>query len=449
MVTPTPDTEPDTVGQEPLYRLSKLAQEDPARKFSSIAHLLTPQALREAFASLSRQASAGVDAVTYCDYEGQAHQNIHKLWERLREGTYRVQPLRRIYIPKEDGKQRAISIPALEDKIVQKATVRLLNAIFEPDFLDCSYGARPDRNAHQALDEVGRLVFCQSITHVLELDIVSYFDAIVRGALMEMIEQRISDRSLLRLIGKWINVGVLDQGRLLCSETGIGQGQVISPFLANVYLHNVLDKWFEDVVKPRLRGQAFLVRYMDDAVICFQNDQDAQKVLKVLVRRMEKYGLTLHPSKTRLIEFGRRALLKARKLGSKPKTFDFLGFTHISAWSRRGHYTTRVRTMRKRLRRSLRDVAQWCKANRHRHVREQQAVLSSKLRGHYQYYGRSSNYQCLRQFYQAVCSIWRKWLGRRSRADRLSLATFSRFLKRHPLLLPRITHSWASWRSPI
>lgn len=448
MRAPTPDTEPGLVGQEPLCRLSKLAQEDPACKFSSIAHLLTPQTLMEAFTSLRRQSSAGVDEVTYGDYEGQAEQNIRELWERLRKGTYRAQPLRRIYIPKEDGKQRAISIPALEDKIVQKATVRLLNAIFETDFLDCSYGARPGRNAHQALDEVDRLIFSQSITHVLELDIVSYFDVIVRSALMEMIERRISDRSLLRLIGKWINVGVIDAGRLLCSETGIGQGQVISPFLANVYLHNVLDEWFEDVVKPRLRGRAFLVRYMDDAVICFQNEQDAQRVLRVLSRRMGKYGLTLHPQKTRLIEFGRRALVKARRLGGKPETFDFLGFTHISARSRGGHYTTWVRTMRKRMHRSVREVAQWCKAYRHRPVEEQRAALNAKLRGHYQYYGRSSNYPRMRQFYSAVRRIWGQWLGRRSRAGRFSVQAYRRFLQRHPLLLPRITHRWASLRSP-
>jgi group II intron reverse transcriptase/maturase len=447
MVTPAPDTEPDTVGQESLCRLSQLAQEDPERKFSSIAHLLTPQALMEAFSSLSKRSSAGVDAVTYRDYEEQALQNVRKLWEKLRQGTYRAQPLRRIYIPKEDGKQRAISIPALEDKIVQKAAVRLLNAIFETDFLNCSYGARPGRNAHQALDEVDRLIFRRSITHVLELDIASYFDAIVRSALMDMIERRISDRSLLRLIGKWINVGVIDEGRLCRSETGIGQGQVISPFLANVYLHNVLDLWFEGEVRPRLRGQAFLVRYMDDAVICFQNEDDAQKVLKVLGRRMEKYGLTLHPQKTRLIEFGHRAVTKSRRVGRKPETFDFLGFTHISAWNRNGKYTTWVRTMRKRLHRSIKQAAQWCKANRHRPVAEQQAALNAKLRGHYQYYGRSSNYRLIRRFYQAVRLTWWRSLSRRSRGQ-LSAIAYMRILQRNPLLLPRITHSWVSRRSP-
>src|SRR6266478_67884 len=312
MVTPARDTELDQAGQAPLSRLTELAQEDRARQFSSIAHFLTPEALQEAFLSLRKNASAGVDEVTYQDYERQGEENIQKLWERLKSKTYRAQPLRSIYIPKEDGKsQRAISIPALEDKIVQKATVRLLNAIFESDFLPCSYGSRPGLNAHQALDELDRIIFRESISHVLELDITSYFDAIVRKLLMEMIELRISDQSILRLIGKWIHVGVIDEGRLLVSETGIGQGQVISPFLANVYLHQVLDRWFEDEVKPRLTGKAFVVRYVDDAVICFQNEEDAQKVLTVLAKRFSKYGLTLHPDKTRLVEFGRSALTQA------------------------------------------------------------------------------------------------------------------------------------------
>jgi hypothetical protein len=231
-------SEPAQRSQTPLSRLTELAKQDPKRKFSSIAHLLTPQALHEAFRSLRKDAGAGVDAVTYRDYEKQANGNIEVLWEKLKSKQYRAQPLRRIYIPKEDGKLRAISIPSLEDKIVQKAMVRLLEAIWEVDFLACSYGSRPGRNPHQALDEIDRIIFRESISHVLELDITSYFDAIVRKHLMEKVERRISDSSILRLLGKWINVGVVDDGRLLISETGVGQGQVISPFLANIYLHH-------------------------------------------------------------------------------------------------------------------------------------------------------------------------------------------------------------------
>jgi group II intron reverse transcriptase/maturase len=448
MVTPARDTELDQAGQAPLSRLTELAQEDQARQFSSIAHFLTPTALQEAFRSLRKDASAGVDEVTYEDYERQSEGNIQKLWERLKSKTYRAQPLRRIYIPKEDGSKRAISIPALEDKIVQKATVRLLNAIFEPDFLPCSYGSRPGRNPHQALDELDRILFRESITHVLELDISSYFDAIVRKFLMEMIEQRISDRSILRLIGKWVNVGVIEEGRLLHSETGIGQGQVISPLLANVYLHRVLDRWFEDEVKPRLKGKAFVVRYVDDAVICFQNEEDAQKVLEVLDKRFSKYGLTLHPQKTRLVAFGREALAQAERKGTRPATFDFLGHTHISARGRRGKYMVKVRTMKKRLKRSLTSVAAWCKTHRHAPVKEQQATLNAKLRGHYQYYGRASNYQSLWQFFRAVRNIWRKWLTRRTRGTSLSWDQYQHLLQRHPLVFPRIVHTWVSLRSP-
>jgi RNA-directed DNA polymerase len=449
MVTPARDTELDQAGQAPLSRLTELAQEDRARQFNSIAHFLTPEALQEAFRSLRKNASAGVDEVTHQDYQRQVEENIQKLWERLKSKTYRAQPLRRVYIPKEDGKsRRAISIPALEDKIVQKATVRLLNAIFEPDFLPCSYGSRPGRSPHQALDELDRILFREPISHVLELDITSYFDAIVKKLLMEMIELRISDQSILRLIGKWIHVGVIDEGRLLVSETGIGQGQVISPFLANVYLHRVLDRWFEDEVKPRLTGKAFVVRYVDDAVICFQNEEDAQKVLTVLTKRFSKYGLTLHPDKTRLVEFGRSALIEAERMGKKPATFDFLGVKHISARSRRGTYMVKVKTMKKRLKRSLTAVAAWCKKHRHQPVKEQQATLIAKLRGHYQYYGRASNYWSLRQFYQGVVHIWKKWLNRRTRGTPLTWDTYNRLLQRHPLLKPRITHPWVSLRSP-
>jgi group II intron reverse transcriptase/maturase len=250
-----------------LDRLAELARQEPGRRFHSIAHFLTPKALYEACFSLRKEASAGVDGLTHAEYAQDAYENIRKLHERLKSKTYRAQPLRRIYIPKEDGSQRAISIPALEDKIVQKATVSLLSPIYEQDFLACSYGFRPERGAQEALDEVGRVICTQSTDYVLELDIASYFDSIVREHLMAMIEKRISDASILRLIRKWINVGVIDEGRLLVSNTGTGQGQIISPLLANVYLHVVLDEWFEKEVKPRLKGKAFEVRYADDAAL--------------------------------------------------------------------------------------------------------------------------------------------------------------------------------------
>ncbi len=429
----------------PLNRLTELAREDPQRSFLSIAHLLTPEALDRGFRSLRKEASAGVDGVTYAEYEANAGENLQQLHDRLKNQRYRAQPLRRTYIPKESGEARPISIPALEDKIVQKATVELLNAIYEPDFLECSYGFRPGRNAQQALDAVGRIICRQGTAYVLEADIRGYFDAIVRSQLLELMEKRVRDGSLLRLIRKWINVGVIDNGQLLITETGTGQGQIISPLLANVYLHYVLDEWFETEVKPRLRGRAYEVRYCDDFILCFQYREDAERVLRALAKRFAKYGLSLHPDKTRLIEFGRQAAANARRRGEKkPATFDFLGFTHICARSRRGRFTIHVRTMGKRLRRSLKQISDWCQRHRHDPVAEQGKVLNAKLRGHYQYYGRPTNYHSLWKFHRGVRRIWKKWLNRRTRGKTLNWATYAQLLDRHPLLRPYIAHSWNS-----
>ena len=426
-----------------IDRISELAKEDPTRRFFSIAHLITPEAMYAAFRNLRKDASAGVDGVTYQEYEKDAAGNIRRLHQRLKEGKYQVQPLRRVYIPKENGKQRPISIPALEDKIVQKVVVDLLNAIYEQDFLGCSYGFRPGRGQHQALDEVGRVICTRSTSWVLEIDIQAYFDSIVRDQLIEMIEKRVGDGSVLRLIGKWIKVGVIEEGKLLVSETGTGQGQPISPLLANIFLHHVLDKWFEEVVRPRLEGEAHEIRFADDAILCFERKEDAEKVLRVLPKRFAKYGLTLHPEKTRLIEFGRFAAGSAKRRGEKPATFDFLGFTHIGARSRKGKFTVHVKTIAKRLRRGLKAVADWCREHRHDPVSTQQQTLNAKLRGHYQYYGRPTNYRSLVQFYRRVRRLWRTWLGRRTRGRWLTWERYVQILRQHPLLRPRITHSWA------
>lgn len=427
-----------------LDRIAEMARQDAGRKFHSIAHFLTKEALWEAFASLRKDAAAGVDGVTYAEYEEHLVENVCALHAKLTSKTYRAQPLRRIYIDKEDGRKRPISIPALVDKIVQRATVTLLNAIFEQDFLDCSYGFRPRRSAHDALDEVDRVIYRRPIEYVLELDIVSYFDSIVREQLMEMVERRVSDASILRLIGKWINTGVIDDGRLLTSETGTGQGQIISPLLANIFLHHVLDVWFEEEVKPRLKGQAYEIRYADDALLCFEHREDAQRVLEVLPKRFAKFGLQLHPDKTRLVEFGRRAHGRAQRMKTKTATFDFLGFTHRAGTSRKGTFTVQVGTMKKRLKRGLKAIADWCRQHLHDPVDYQQRMLTAKLRGHYQYYGRPSNSRSLGKFFRAVCRLWRQWLNRRTRGRHLSWPIFNKLLARFPLLRPRITHAWPS-----
>lgn len=428
-----------------LSRIAELARQDAGRKFYSIAHFLSTEALWEAFDKLRKDAAAGVDGVTYADYEEHLVENLIKLHEKLKSKSYRAQPLRRIYIDKEDGRKRPISIPCLEDKIVQRATVELLNAIFEQDFLDCSYGFRTGRSAHEALDAVRRVICMRQTEYVLELDICSYFDSMVRKQLMEMVERRVSDASILGLIGKWINIGVVDDGRLLESETGTGQGQVISPLLANIYLHHVLDVWFEEEVKPRLRGQAYEIRYADDGLLCFQFKQDAERVLEVLPKRFAKYGLTLHPQKTRLVKFGRSAYYQVKRTKTKTATFDFLGFTHRCATSRKGKFVVHVSTMKTRLRRGLLAIAAWCREHMHTPLDYQQQMLNAKLRGHYQYYGRPTNYRSLKKFVYTVRRIWRGWLARRTRGRSLSWQRFTRILARYPLLRPRITQAWPVW----
>lgn len=427
-----------------LSRLAELAREDRARQFTAIAHLLTPAALAQALASLRREASAGVDGVTYQEYAPEAPARLAALHARLKNQQYRAQPLRRGYIPKENGNRRPIAIPALEDKIVQKATVTLLNAIYEQDFLECSYGCRPGRSPHQALDQLAGVICRGRVGYVLEADLVGYFDAVVRKQLLEMVERRIKDGSILRLIRKWLHAGILAEGRLLHPKTGTGQGEVISPLLANIYLHYVLDEWLETEVKPRLRGAAYAIRYMDDFVLCFQYREDAERVLQVLPRRFGKYGLTLHPEKTRRLAFGRAALEQAEERGTgKPATFDFLGFTHIATWSRQGRFTIHLRTARKRYRRSVAAVMAWCREHLHELVGVQAAMLNAKLRGHYEYYGRPTNYRRLWQFFRAVRRIWRRWLNRRTRVPALDWPAYAGLLGRHPLLRPRITHPWA------
>jgi group II intron reverse transcriptase/maturase len=432
-----------------LNRIAKLAKEDKRRQFFSIAHLLDEWALLWGFRHLRKDASPGVDGVTYEEYRKDAWRRIQDLHKRLRSKRYQVQPLRRTYIPKEGGAERPISIPCLEDKIVQKAVVELLNAIYEQDFLECSYGFRPGRSPHDALDQVGRVLCRRKVSYVLEADICGYFDAIARDKLMEIIERRVSDGSILWLIRQWIKVGVIDHGQLLVTKTGTGQGQTISPLLSNIYLHAVLDEWFEEVVKPRLRGEAYEIRFADDFILCFQYWADAQRVLRVLHKRFEEFGLTLHPEKTRLIQFGRFAACVAERQGkAKPDTFDFLGFTHVCAQSMQGKFTVHVRTMRKRFRRGLREISEWCQQHRHDAVDSQSEALNRKLRGHYEYYGRPTNYLQLWKFYRAVRRIWKKWLNRRTRGKTLNWPTYAQLLLRHPLLRPHITHPWAGKGSP-
>jgi RNA-directed DNA polymerase len=421
-----------------LNRVAEMAKQK-TFVFRTLAHLITEEALAWSFRELRRDAAAGVDEVTVRDYEADLSAKLRDLHQRLRMRRYQAQPLRRVYIEKEDGKQRPLSIPVLEDKIVQKAVTSILERIYEADFLPCSYGYRPNRSAREAVEAINKRITFERVNWVLEADIQDYFGSILREELKRMLQKRIQDADLLRLIGKWLHVGVVDDGQLLMSEDGTYQGSVISPILANVYLHEVLDLWVEKDVKPRMKGPIALYRFADDFVVCFETRSDAERFQEVLPKRFAKYGLKLHPTKTRLLAFGRAAAQEAERTGRrKPETFGFLGFTFYWGKTRTGAWTVKYKTMAKRIRRGLLRWGQWCKQNRHRRLVEQHERLKAVLRGHYQYYGLPTNSRSLARFREGAILQWRKWLGRRDRATAMTWQKFHTILERYPLPAPRI-----------
>lgn len=424
-----------------LNRLSETARAHPGYQYRTLAHLINEEMLQNAYQALRKDAAAGIDRITAEAYGNNLQGNLKDLHHRLRERRYRAQPLRRVYIAKESGAMRPLAIPVLEDKIVQKAVVVILSRIYEQDFLPCSYGYRPGRNAHQAVEAIQKTITLGEVSCVIEADIEDYFGSIVREQLMGMLKKRITDKDVLRLIGKWLHVGVVDEGRLLINKKGTHQGSVISPLLANIYLHEVVDCWVEQQVKPRMQGEVTLVRYADDFVLCFQYRVDAERAYKVLPKRFERYGLKLNMKKTRLINFGRSEFWKRKQEGKKPDTFNFLGFTFYCSTSRDGRFTVKSKTMCKRLSQRLKRVKVWCRMNRHQPLIEQWQYLVRMLKGHYAYYGLRTNYQSLWQFYQGTIRLWWKWLGRRSQRGAISVDKYMMLLKRYPLPHPRITQN--------
>jgi group II intron reverse transcriptase/maturase len=384
-----------------------------------------------------------VDEQTAAQYAAQLESNLESLLDRVKSGDrYCAPPVRRVHIPKGDGsKTRPIGIPTFEDKVLQRAVTMALEAVYEQDFLNCSYGFRPGRGAHDALDALWRQSMSMNADWVLELDIENFFDSIDRAQLREVLQKRVRDGVILRLIGKWLNAGVMEEGVVYHPKTGTPQGGVISPLLANVFLHEVLDLWFEQEVKPRLKGQAFLIRYADDAVVVFELEADARRVLEVLPKRFGKYGLRLHPEKTRLVRF-HRPKGSGPDDPSPPESFDLLGFTHHWGRSRKGNWVIQRKTASSRFSRARHRISMWCRLNRHLPIGEQHAKLRAKLRGHDAYYGITGNGRALALLRFWVTRDWFKWLRRRSRAAaRLNWEWMGRLLRVLPLPPPRVVHS--------
>jgi RNA-directed DNA polymerase len=429
-------SKPDPVSTK-QQRIAELAKQTPEMGFTSLAHHMDLLWLHEAFLRTRSDGAAGVDGQLAEDYAANLGDNLRSLLDRAKSGTYRAPPVRRVHIPKGTGSDtRPIGIPTFEDKVLQRGVVMVLEAVYEQDFLDCSYGFRPGRSAHQALDAVWQQTMSMGGGWILEVDIRQFFDTLDHAHLREFLQHRIRDGVLLRLLGKWLNAGILEEGNLTFPEAGTPQGGVISPLLANVYLHYVLDVWFEREVKPRLQGRAFLVRYADDFVIGFASEEDARRVLDVLPKRFGKYGLTLHPDKTRLVPFQRppqQPTTTEPAAASRRGSFDLLGFTHYWGLSRRGNWVVKRKTAQSRLSRAIKRIAQWCRLNRHQPIAEQHRTLIQKIRGHFSYYGITGNSASLRGFREAVVRVWKKWLSRRRRCGFLCWEIFNRLLKRFAL----------------
>jgi group II intron reverse transcriptase/maturase len=414
--------------------------------FTSLAYLMDIPWLYEAFRRTRKDGAVGVDGQTGKDYEMDLEANLRSLLDRAKSGTYRAPPVRRVHIPKGGSttETRPIGIPTLEDKVLQRAVAMLLEPIYEQDFYDGSFGFRPGRSAHQALESLWKQTMDSHGGWILEVDIRKFFDTLDHAHLRVLLQQRVRDGVLTRLIGKWLQAGVLEEDTVTYPEAGTPQGGVISPVLANIFLHYVLDDWFEQVVKPCLRGRAYLIRYADDFVIGFTDEGDARRVLAVLPQRFGKYGLTIHPDKTKLIPFAQPAPQAPGKGGSegpRPGTFTLLGFTHYWGRSLKGNWVVKRKTASSRLSRAVRSIAQWCRDNRHQPLGEQQQTLSQKLCGHFAYYGITGNSPALSAFRTAVVRCWRFWLNRRNRERTLDWLHFNRLLKRYPLPPVRVVHS--------
>lgn len=425
-----------------LLKVMERAKRDPEVRFTSLAYLLDEEALKRAFSRLRKQAAVGVDGVTKEQYGEDLDGNVNGLHQRLKTKRYRHQPVLRVHIPKGRGRTRPIGISTVEDKLVQGALKEVLEAVYEPIFRDSSFGFRPGRSAHDAMRRLNQVLRRGEGNWILEADIQSFFDSIDRKMLMEMLRDKLADPSLLRLVGKCLRAGVLEGEEYSEPEEGTVQGSSLSPLLGNIYLHYVLDLWFEQEVVPRMRGRAHLIRYCDDFVIVFEHEADAKRVMAVLGKRFARYGLKLHPNKTRLVPFERPSGPK----GKGSATFDFLGFTVYWTRTRTGRWGPRFKTRKASLRRALVSVAESCRRHRHHSVKEQHAALTRRLDGHINYFGVNGNGRSISVLVDKAERIWHKWLSRRGQRRPMNWARFRGMLRGYPLPTARIRVQ--IWQTP-
>jgi len=432
-----------------LERIRKVARERKKEKFTALLHHLSIDLLGEAFFELKRDAAPGVDGLTWRTYEADLDRNLTDLHERVHRGAYRALPSRRTYIPKGDGKQRPLAIAALEDKIVQRATVAVLNAIYEEDFLGFSYGFRPGRGTHNALDALAVGIDSTKVNWIIDADIRSFFDELSQEWLVRFLEHRIGDRRIIHLIQKWLKVGILEDGIVTVSGRGTGQGAVISPLLANIYLHYAFDLWAARWRRRKATGDMIIVRYADDFIVGFQHEADARRFLDEMRARLQEFALTLHPDKTRLIEFGRHAAANRKQRGlGKPETFNFLGFTFICGTTRQGNFQLYRKTRRDRMREKLRKVKEAMRQRMHQSIPEQGSWLRQVVLGYFNYHAVPTNFAALTAFREEITKRWRRVLSRRSQKGDLNWDQVNRLIDDW-LPKPRILHPWPNKRLAV
>ena len=423
-----------------LHDIAEMAATNSEWTFSNISYRINPELLHEAYRQTRKDATPGVDKVTAEEYAQNLEENLKHLHEKLVKGQYKAPPVERVWIDKEDGKKRPIGIPTFEDKIVQRAVTMVLNPIYETDFYPFSYAFRKGFNQHQAIHTLRECCIGMNINWILDADVSGFFNNLDHSILREFISRRVTDKGICRLIGKWLNAGVLEDDILSYPEKGTPQGGVISPLLANIYLHYVLDDWYIKEVRPRMKGRSFLIRYADDFVLGFEYEEDARRFMKVLAKRFNKFGLDINESKTSLVNFSKRA--NKSRVSKEESTFDFLGFTFYRGKTLKGYYTIKKRTAKKGLNRFMKMLWIWCRNNRHMPLKEQHQKLCSKLRGHYQYYGVRCNYEALEKVYEYAYQAWRYWLSRRCHKGNIIWKKFTESIKVHfRLPTPRIVHS--------